>query len=100
MSLRKKMEFDSTDLSIKHTLKNWVGRSKPPADGKSRLLKAATQHNRAASHQKVSKLSGLISMTLNEHFNQIYLESFKKNPYYSLQPGSMIMNFTTGMTTK
>jgi len=98
MSLRKKMEFDSIDLSLKHTLRNWVGRSQPPADGKSRLLNAAMQNNRAVTQQKASKLSGLISMALNEHFIQVYIESFKKTPYYSLQPGAMIMNFTTGMT--
>ena len=100
MSLPKKVEFDSMDLSLKHTLKNWVGRSQPPADGKSSLLNAAVQNNRAVPQQKVSKLSGLISMALNEHFIQVYLDSFKKTPYYSLQPGAMLMNFTTGMTAK
>jgi hypothetical protein len=100
MILRKKVKFDSIDLSLKHTLKNWVSLSHPPADRKSRLLKAAMQNKQAISQPKVSKLSGLISMSLNEHFNQIYLESFKMNPIYSLQPGAMIMNFTTGMIAK
>lgn len=100
MSLRKKMEFDSIDLSIKHTLKNWVGASQPPADGKSRLLKAASQPNRAVTHPKVSILSGLISMRLNDHFNHLYLERCKETPIYSLQPGAMIMNYPNGIIVR
>lgn len=101
MSLpRNQEDTDILDLSLKHTLKNWVSRSKPPVDGKSRLLNLAAGSPLRVSPSKVSKISILISMTLNDNFIQIYLDSFKQTPYYSLQPGSMSMNYTNLMTAK
>jgi hypothetical protein len=101
MSLpRNRVETDILDLSLKHTLKNWVSRSKPPVDGRSRLLNAASGAPARKAAPKMSKLSILISMTLNENFLQIYLDSLKKNPYYSLQPGALTMNYSSGMIVK
>lgn len=97
---KNRQEMDILDLSLKHTLKNWAGRSKPPADGKARLLKAATGMSTRTSTQKMSKVSILISMTLHESFLQIYLDSFKYTPYYSLQPGAMSMHYPNGMMAK
>jgi hypothetical protein len=96
MSLRKKMDVDTLDLSLKHTLKNWTNRKHPPEDGKSRLLKSALR----VSRPKESKLSVLISMTLHENFVGIYLDSFKNSPYYSLQPGAIGLNYTNGLIAK
>jgi hypothetical protein len=97
---RNHEDSDILDLSLKHTLKNWVNRGKPPVDGKARLLNSAARIPQQTSHEKTSRLSILISMTLNESFIQIYLDSFKKTPYYSLQPGAMNMNYTNLMTAK
>jgi hypothetical protein len=97
MSLRNHDGIDILDVSLKHILKNWIGRSQPPANGRARLLNEAMRTPRRASHPKVSKFSGLVSMTLNENFLQLYLESFKKSPYYSLQPGSMNLNYLNGI---
>jgi len=100
MSLRKRMDRDILDLSLKHTLRNWANRSQPPVDGKSTLLKEAINHRRHTSRQRVSKISGLVSMALSENFIEIYLESFKKSPHYSLQPGNIGLNFTNGMIAR
>ena len=101
MSLpRNQEDTDILDLSLKHTLKNWVSRSKPPVDGRSRLLNDAAGTSRQASPAKMSKISILVSMTLNDNFIQIYRDSFKQIPYYSLQPGAMSMNYTNLMTVK
>jgi hypothetical protein len=89
MSSHKKMDEGIFDLSLRHSLKNWVMRSQPPVDGKSRLLKAAMQTSRRSSNHKISKISGLISMTLNESFNEIYLDIYKMPQRYSLQPGTL-----------
>ena len=93
MNLPKREDTSTLDLSLKHALKNWANRSQPPQDGKSRLFKAALQTSRQASTPKVSKFSSLISITLHDEFVQIYLEGFRKIPYYDLQPGAMMMNY-------
>lgn len=97
MSLPKRMDTDNLDLSLKHTLKNWINRSHPPMGGKTRLLNAAAQSSRQPSRPKASKIAGFVSMTLNENFLEIYLESFKNTPYFSLQPGATCMNLTNGI---
>jgi hypothetical protein len=93
MNLHKRKLTDTLDLRLKHTLKNWTGHSQPPADGKARLLTAAMKASRRATTPKVRKYSGISSMRLNEYFVQVYLESFKETPSFSLQPGAMIMNY-------
>ena len=101
MSLpRNPEEANILDISLRHTLRNWVGRSKPPADGKNRLLKAACEMSRETSKSKVSKIAILISMTLNDDFLQLYLEGSKKNPYYSLFPGTMSVHYHNGLFAK
>ena len=100
MNLRKRMDVDIIDLSLKHTLKNWVSRGQPPIDGKASLLSNAMRTSRQATRPKTSKLAGWVSMTLNEDFIEIYFESYKKNPDYSLQPGSFSLNFTSGLIAK
>jgi len=101
MNLPKKREdADILDLSMKHAMKNWISRSKPPVDGKSRLLIAAAGSPRQVPPQKMSRISILISMTLHENFLQVYLDSFKETPYYSLQPGAMSMNFPNIMIAR
>jgi hypothetical protein len=97
MSLRKKSVEDLLDLSLRHSLKNWVARSQPPVDGKSRLLKAAMQTSRISPNPKTSKFSGLVSMTLNESFIEIYLDIYKMPLRYSLQPGTIGVNYTNGL---
>jgi hypothetical protein len=97
MSSRKKMDEGIFDLSLRHSLKNWVMRSQPPVDGKSRLLKAAMQTSRPGSNQKFSKISGLVSMTLNESFIEIYLDIYKMPIRYSLKPGTIGLNYTNGL---
>lgn len=98
--LKNSEETDILDISLRHTLKNWVGCSKPPADGKRRLLAAASTMSRVTSKSKMSKISILISMTLNDDFLQLYLEGSKKNPYYSLFPGTMSIYYHNGLFAK
>ncbi len=101
MSLpRNQDETDILDLSLKHILRNWVGRSKSPADCKTYLLNAASGMSRKPSTPKKSKIAILISMTLNDDFLELYLESSRKTPYYSLLPGAMSMNYPNGMFAK
>ena len=100
MSLRRKMDDDLIDLGLKHALKNWASRSQPPAGGKARLINAAMHTKKSFSKNRVAKLSGFVSMSLHENFIEIYLESFKNTPYYSLQPGSIGLNFSHGLNAK
>jgi hypothetical protein len=93
MNLHKRKLTDTLDLKLAHTLKNWTSNNQSPADGKSRLLNAAMRASRRASTPKARKFSNRSSMRLNEYFVQIYLESFKETPSYSLQPGAMSMNY-------
>lgn len=98
MSLpRNPEEADTLDMSLKHTLRNWVSRSKPPVDGKSRLLQAASGISQQTSENKMSKIAILISMTLNDDFLQLYMESSKTAPYYSLFPGTLSMHHHNGL---
>jgi len=100
MSLRRKMDAELVDLGLKHALKNWAHRSQPPLDGKARLINAAMQTKKSFSRNRVAKISGFVSMSLHENFIEIYLESFKNIPYYSLQPGGIGLNFSHGLNTK
>ena len=100
MSLRKRVDADLIDLSLKHTLKNWASRSEPPADSKASLLNAALRAPKRASRSRIDKLTGWVSMSISDNFIEIYFESFKKNPQYSLQPGTIGLNFTGGLTVK
>lgn len=100
MSSHRKTDVDLVDLSLRHTLKNWVGRSQPPVDGKSRLINAAFQTRRDFSRKKLSKISGLISMSRQENFIEVYLVSFKISPFYSLQPGSIGLNYSHSVNAK
>ena len=95
MSLPKRMDTDTLDLSLKHTLKNWINRSQPPTEGKARLLTSAMQSSKQLSRTKTSKITSFVSMTLNENFLEIYLESFKSTPYNSLRSGAIFANFTS-----
>ncbi|MCJ7701116.1 MAG: hypothetical protein MUO62_06000 [Anaerolineales bacterium] len=97
MSLPKRMDTDNLDLSLKHTLKNWINRSHSPTEGRERLLNAVVQPSLQPSKPKVSKITGFVSMTLNENFLEIYLERFKSAPYNSLQPGAIYMNFASSV---
>lgn len=97
---RNREDTDILDLSLKYTLRNWAGRSKPPFDGKEHLLNAASGISRKASAPKRSKIAVLISINLNEEFLKLYLESSKRTPYYSLLPGALSINFPNSMFAK
>ena len=45
------------DLSLKHTLKNWVDRKEVPAGGRDQLLSAAAQQEISSPERKHSKLN-------------------------------------------
>ena len=45
MNLRKHKQDDALDLSLRRSLQNWAARQHPPADGRSKLLRAALQAN-------------------------------------------------------
>jgi hypothetical protein len=94
------MDDDLIDLSLKHALKNWASRSPAPVDGKSRLINSALNAKKSFSKNRIAKLSGFVSMSLHENFIEIYLEIFKNTPQYSLQPGSMGLNFSHGLNAK
>ncbi len=94
MSLRRKMDNELIDLSLKHVLKNWAHRSQPPLDGKSRLINSAMQNKSARSSNSLSKILGWISMSFRVNFNENYLESYKYIPYYSLPPVGIGLNFS------
>ena len=93
MSSRKNIDFDSLDLSLKRSLKNWVARKQPPANGRARLLHTAAQD----SSPKTSIISGMVYIALNENISELYLERFKTSPLYSLQPGSLVLSSSKGM---
>ena len=97
---RNSEEVDILDLSLNHTLKNWVGRFNPPADGKSNLLDAASKMSREAPAAKMSRVAILVSMILNEDFLELYLEGSKKTPYYPLFPSTMSVYYPNGLYAK
>jgi hypothetical protein len=52
----RKQTNDSIDLSLRHSLKNWVARKDPPTDGRDRLL-AAVQANISTPQPKPSRFN-------------------------------------------
>jgi hypothetical protein len=99
-SPKNREDVNTLDLSLKHTLKNWAARSQPPADGKTRLFNAVTQRSFQGTPLEASKFSRWISMTLSERFVEIYLDSFKTAPYFSLQPGGLIINYPNSVLVR
>jgi hypothetical protein len=57
---------DVFDLSLDRSLKNWVDRKYPPADGRAKLLKAAVQQKRSFSRVKLPKINIEWFLNLNE----------------------------------
>lgn len=57
---------DVFDLSLDRSLKNWVDRKKPPADGRAKLLKAAIQPERSFPRVKLLKIIFECFFALNE----------------------------------
>jgi hypothetical protein len=100
MSSHRKTDPELVDLGLKHALKNWVQRNQPPLDGKTRLINSAMGTKRTYARNRVSRISGLASMSMHESFLEIYLASFRITPYYSLQPGSMGLNFSRGVIAR
>ena len=57
---------DVFDLSLDRSLKNWVDRKNPPADGRSKLLKAAVQQEKSHHRGKSLRISFAWLFNLNE----------------------------------
>ena len=57
---------DVFDLSLDRSLKNWVDRKNPPADGRAKLLKAAAQQKRSFFREKLQKINFEWFFSLNE----------------------------------
>ena len=57
---------DVFDLSLDRSLKNWVDRKKPPADGRAQLLKAAVQQEKSLHRGKSLRFSFAWLFNLNE----------------------------------
>jgi hypothetical protein len=57
---------DVFDLSLDRSLKNWVVRKNPPADGRAKLLKAAVQQERPFPRVKLRKINFEWFFNLNE----------------------------------
>ena len=93
MSSPKNLDYHTLDMSLKCSLKNWVSRKQPPADGRSRLLQAAVQD----STPKISIMSGMVYLALNDNLSELYLERFKISPLYAMQPGSLGLSSSKGM---
>jgi hypothetical protein len=93
MSSHKKLDYNTLDLSLRRSLKNWVASKQPPSDGKERLLRAATKE----PSPKVSFMDGLIYIAMNDQLNELYLERFKISPIYSPQPGSLVLSSAKSM---
>jgi hypothetical protein len=80
VSLPKMERFDTVDLSLSRTLKNWVGRKKPPAFGKNRLLQAASR----GEQPKMSLVSVYLALTLEDN-NDLSLYRLKMADVHSLR---------------
>jgi hypothetical protein len=95
MSSHSTHNKDISDLSLRNSLKNWVAGKHPPANSKTRLLSAAAAAQK--ERPKVSIISGMVYIALNDNFSDLYLQRFKVSPLYSLQPGSLGLNSSKGM---
>ena len=70
MSLHKKAEMDTLDISLKHSLKNWVAATSPPSNGKRRLLQAASN----IPQRRQSRLAAFLVFAMNDDYINIHLE--------------------------
>lgn len=93
MSSHRKMNKQTSELGLKHILKNWSSRQQPPKNGKTRLLKAAAQE----PDPSMSFLSVLIYLAVNDNVSDLYLTRYKTSPVYTVQPGSLGLSTSKGL---
>ena len=93
MSSHNRLNEKTSELGLKHILKNWSSRQQPPKDGKARLLKAAAKE----PDPSMSFLSVLIYLAVNDNVSDLYVTRYKTSPVYTVQPGSLGLSTSKGM---
>ena len=81
MNLHKYEELAQIDQSLKQQIKKTFSHKQPPADVKSRIIKAAVKE----SSPKISRLSILISIGLyDSYYDELSIERVKRVAKLSL----------------
>jgi hypothetical protein len=78
MNSPKNINMALLDLGLKHSLKNWSSRNRPPMDGKKRLLLKVAQISKKERTRKASSLIfWLFGVNHSDFYSKIYHERLK-----------------------
>lgn len=74
---------DLLDLSLEHSLKNWVARKNPPINGRERLLAVARQQEISKPQHWVSRLNLSALIRYQNNLSEVAIRSFYGHAFES-----------------